>query len=156
MKSFAYALGCLAVFGLPTPAFAADVQAQDPASVVAAMQQAGYRAQLSTDDLGDPLIRSSSGGSDFLVYFYNCTDNTDCRTVQFYAGYGQPNTATIETMNAWNTDNRFGRAYLGDDGIARLEMDLDLDDGGLSQALFEDNLEYWALVMSKFEEHVGN
>lgn len=148
-------LACVAGLGVATPSAAADVQAQDPASVVAALQGAGYKAQLSQDDAGDPLIRSSSGGSDFLVYFYNCTANTDCRTIQFYAGYGEPENATAETMNDWNEKNRFGRAYLGDDGIARLEMDLDLDDGGMSRALFEDNLEYWVLVMSKFEEQIG-
>ena len=119
------------------------------------MQQMGYRAQLSQDDTGDPMIRSSSGGSDFLVFFYNCTDNADCRTIQFYVGYNAPSTVSAETMNVWNKDNRFGRAYLGEDGIARLEMDLDLDDGGVSQLLFEDNLEYWVLVMSKFEAYVG-
>src|SRR5690606_12630359 len=145
MNSIAYALAGLAALALTTPAVAADVQAQDPGSIVAAMQQAGYRAQLTTDDVGDPLIRSSSGGSDFLVYFYNCTDNTDCRTIQFYVGFSEPNSATIQSMNTWNKDNRFGRAYY-DDGIARLEMDLDLDDGGVSRALFEDNLEDWALV----------
>jgi hypothetical protein len=155
MGKFAIALAVAAGLGLAAPAIAQDIQAQDPASVVAAMQQAGYRAQLSTDDVGDPLIRSSSSGSDFLVYFYNCTDNTDCRTIQFYAGYSEPNTATIETINEWNENNRFGRAYLGDDGIARIEMDVDLDDGGVSQALFEDNLEYWAIVMSRFEDYVG-
>jgi len=155
MKSIAYALGCLVSVGLTAPAIAADVQAQDPASVVSAMQEAGYRAQLTTDDVGDPLIRSSSGGTDFLVLFYNCTDNTDCRTIQFYVGFSEPNSATIQSMNTWNKDNRFGRAYY-DDGIARLEMDLDLDDGGVSRALFEDNLEYWALVMSKFEDYVSS
>lgn len=155
MRQITSALALLAGLVPLASAGAAEVQAQDPASVAAALQQAGYRALLNADDVGDPLIRSSSGGSDFLVYFYNCTDNTDCRTIQFYAGYSEPNTATLESMNAWNQVNRFGRAYLGDDGIARIEMDLDLDDGGLSQALFEDNVEFWVSVMSRFEEHVG-
>jgi hypothetical protein len=155
MKTMALVLGCVAGLGVAAPAAAAEVQAQDPQSIVSAMQQAGYRAQLDADDTGDPLIRSAASGSDFLVFFYNCTDNSDCRTIQFYAGYSEPNNATLETMNAWNKDNRFGRAYLGDDGIARIEMDLDLDDGGLSQALFEDNIEFWVAVMTRFEEYVG-
>jgi hypothetical protein len=155
MRTIAFAAACAAALGLAMPATAAEVQAQDPQSVAGAMQQAGYRAQMDTDDTGDPLIRSAANGSDFLVFFYNCTDNTDCRTIQFYAGYSEPNTATLETMNAWNKDNRFGRAYLGDDGIARIEMDVDLDDGGLTQGLFEDNLEYWITVMARFEDYVG-
>ena len=154
MRKIATAFAVLAGLGLAMPA-AAQIEAQDPASVVAAMQQAGYRAQLGTDDVGDPQIRSSASGSDFIIYFYNCTENKDCRTIQFYAGYSEPNTATLETMNDWNENNRFGRAYYGDDGIARIEMDVDLDDGGLSQGLFEDNLEYWVIVMGKFETYVG-
>ena len=146
-------LACAAGLGLAAPA-AAEVQAQDPQSVISAMQQAGYKAQLDIDGVGDPMIRSSESGSEFLVFFYNCTDNADCRTIQFNADYSEPNNATLEAMNAWNRDNRFGRAYLRDDGVARLEMDLDLDDGGISQALFEDNLEYWIIVMSDFAEHV--
>jgi len=155
MRRLAFALACAAGLGLAVPAAAAEVQAQNPQTVVAALQQAGYRAQLATDDTGDPMIRSAANGSDFLVFFYNCTGNADCRTVQFYAGYSEPNSATFETMNAWNRDNRFGRAYLGDDGIARIEMDVDLDDGGMSQGLFEDNVEFWVTVMSRFEDYVG-
>jgi hypothetical protein len=155
MRTIALVLGCAATLGLATPAWAAEVRAQDPKSLVEAMQQAGYKAQLDTDEVGDPMIRSSQSGVDFLVLFYNCTDNTDCRTIQFYVGYSEPNSATPETMNAWNKDNRFGRAYVGDDRIARLEMDVDLDDGGISQALFEDNLEFWVTVMSEFGQYVG-
>ncbi len=155
MRDLTFALACAVGLGLATPAWAEQVQAQDPKSVVTAMQDAGYRALLETDDVGDPMIRSSDGGVDFRIFFYNCTDHTDCRTIQFYVGYSEPTNATLETMNAWNRDNRFGRAYLGDDGIARLEMDVDLDDGGLSQALFEDNLEFWATLMSRFADHIS-
>ncbi len=34
-------------------------------------------------------------------------------------------------------------------------MDLDLDDGGISQALFNDNVEFWASVVGDFERHIG-
>ncbi len=57
-------------------------------------------------------------------------------------------------MNTWNTENRFGRAYVTDEGGARVEMDVDLDDGGISALLFQDNLEFWVLTMSKFEEYI--
>ena len=46
MKSTAYALGGIAVLALSSPAVAADVEAQDPATVVAAMQHKGLRQLL--------------------------------------------------------------------------------------------------------------
>jgi hypothetical protein len=33
-------------------------------------------------------------------------------------------------------------------------MDVDLDDGGISSKLFEDNLEFWVLLMAQFEKHI--
>jgi hypothetical protein len=146
---------CAAALALPNAVSATEVQASDPQSVVAALQQAGYRAQLSVDDVGDPLILSSESGTTFRVFFYNCTDNVDCRTIQFYVGFSDTD-ATLESVNAWNRDNRFGRAYLGDDGVVRLEMDVDLDDGGMSQLLFEDNVQFWASAMARFAMHFGS
>jgi hypothetical protein len=61
----------------------------------------------------------------------------------------------LERINEWNRSQRFGRAYLDKDGDPVIEMDLDLDDGGLSAALFADNLEFWDAVLGKFERHVG-
>ena len=136
------------------PAQASNVTARDPQSIVAALQKAGYQAKLTKDDVGDPMIESSSGGSQFIVFFMNCTGNRDCRTVQFYSGYSEYK-GDHKKMNEWNRDNRFGRGYISDQGAARVEMDVDLDDGGMSPELFEDNIEYWVTVMSAFEKFIS-
>ena len=149
------AAAMVAALALPGTALAQNVRAQDPRTLVDTLLQAGYRAQMDTDDAGDPLIRSSSSGSDFLIFFFGCTGNTDCRTIQFYAGYREPSNGSLEAMNQWNAENRFGRGYLTGEGSARIEMDVDLDDGGLSRELVIDNLEFWVLVMSRFEDYLG-
>lgn len=135
-------------------ALAANVTAQDPQSVVTALHQAGYKAALTKDEAGDPMIESGANGSTFIIFFMNCTKNTDCRTIQFYAGYNDYK-GNHQKMNEWNRDNRFGRGYISDKGMARIEMDVDLDDGGLSPLLFIDNLEFWVLVMSEFEKFIS-
>jgi hypothetical protein len=142
-----------AAFAFAAPAQAANVTAQDPQSVVAALHGAGYQAKLTKDDTGDPMIESTSGGSKFVIFFFNCTKNVDCRTVQFYAGYTE-HKADQAKMNTWNMNNRFGRGYISSHGAANVEMDVDLDDGGISAQLFEDNVEYWVTVMSEFEKFV--
>lgn len=153
MRKFSATLASVLAIGLAMPAAAAEVQAQDPDSVVWAMQKAGYKAELTKDSTGDPLIRSAANGSSFEVFFYNCTENRDCRTIQFHSAYRDPD-MTLQSINKWNADNRFGRAYIATTGSARVEMDLDLDDGGMSQELFEDNVEFWVSVMEDFEEQV--
>lgn len=148
------ALAVAAGFAFGGIAQAETVSAADPASVAKVLQANGYRAELTKDDSGDPMIRSASSGTNFLILFYGCTDNRNCATVQFYAGYTDPGNASLAALNEWNARNRFGRAYLSDKGAARLEMDVDLDDGGMSAALFEDNLEFWVAIMSTFEKHI--
>jgi len=144
-----------AMGGFALPAQAEMVRAQDPQSVVNAMQGAGYMAKLGVDKVGDPKIDSGVSGSKFTVFFYNCTDNKACATVQFHAGYDMSTALSLERINEWNRSQRFGRAYLDKEGDPVLEMDLDLDDGGLSAALFVDNLEFWNAVIGKFERHIG-
>ncbi len=143
-----------ATFAFAGTAQAQMVTAKNPQSVVSALQNAGYKAELTKDGTGDPLIRSSSGGSSFAVFFFGCTKNIDCATIQFFAGYTDKK-PTISLMNDWNSKKRFGRAYVTDTGAARIEMDVDLDDGGLSAKLFEDNVEFWVVTMSAFEKHIG-
>lgn len=149
--SYLTALGALA---LAQAAQAEAVSATNPQSIVAAMQNAGYKATLEKDNTGDPLINSSSSGTNFSVFFFGCTKNIDCRTIQFFAGYSDRK-PTLNQMNDWNSSKRFARAYISESGNARIEMDLDLDDGGVSTKLFEDNLEFWVAVMAAFEKHIG-
>lgn len=140
---------------LGTPAFAQMVSAADPASIVAAVQAMGYQAELTKDDDGDPLIRSALDGSKFAIIFYGCTKNRACQTIQFYAGFKSDENVSVETMNEWNKTKRFSRAYIDNDKDPVIEMDVDLDDGGMSRALFEDNFEFWSALMPQFKQAIA-
>ena len=137
------------------PAASQMVTAQDPQSIAAALQKAGYPAQVGTDKVGDPLVTSSRSGTTFQIYFYNCTANANCATVTFHSGYDLKTNIGLEKINEWNRTKRFGRAYLDKENDPILEMDVDLDDGGVSTALFHDNVEFWASVLGEFEKHIG-
>jgi len=101
------------------------------------------------------MIVSGVSGTEFRILFYNCKDNRNCATVQFQTGYTLDKKPTLEKINAWNSSQRFGRAYLDKEQDPMIEMDVDLDDGGVSKALFTDNLEFWASVLANFEKHIG-
>ena len=137
------------------PAHAQMVEARAPESVVRALEGAGYTATLGTDKVGDPMVSSNIGDTRFQVLFYNCTDHTACATVQFHVAYDLSTPVTLEQLNEWNRGQRFGRAFLDKENDPTLEMDVDLDDGGMSTMLFRDNLEFWASVVGKFEKHIG-
>jgi Putative bacterial sensory transduction regulator len=136
-------------------AHAQMVTAANPQSVVAAMQAGGYKAVLDKDSTGDPRINSAASGSNFVVNFYGCEKTRACKTLTFYAGWTGTK-ATVGDMNEWNKAKRFSRGYIDKDGDPVMEFDLDLDDGGMSQALFIDNVEFWEASISAFKKHIGN
>jgi hypothetical protein len=155
MKILGLVLAAAAALSAVPAGAAAMVRAQDPQSIVAAMQEAGYTAKLGVDKVGDPMITSGYSGTTFQVLFYNCTNHKDCATIQFHSGYDLKEKVSLEAVNEWNRTQRFGRAFLDKDNDPILEMDLDLDDGGVSPALFVDNLEFWTSVLPKFEQRIG-
>src|SRR4051794_18018161 len=97
----------ISLWAMAAPAHAAMVTAQDPKSLVAALQGSGYQALLGADKTGDPMITSAVNGSKFQILFFNCTNNRDCRTVEFYSAYHLDKPNSAERMNAFNQDNRF-------------------------------------------------
>src|SRR3569623_1025485 len=134
-----------------TMAAAAPAQAQslvtpDPIQIQSILQSNGYRAEISKDKSGDPMITSGVGGAKFLVLFYGCTNHVKCTTIQFYAGF-EGTKMTVGDMNEWNKAHRFSRAYIDKDGDPCIEGDLDLDSGGMSRALFLDNLDTWGSLV---------
>lgn len=142
---------CLMLAGaaIAAPANAQLVSAANPESVASALRAQGYQAELTKDSDGDPMIRSGTGGTKFIILFFGCTAGQNCATLQFYAGYADVE-VTHERVNEWNKTRRFGRAYIDNEGDPVVEMDLDLDDGGMSRALFEDNVEFWASVVDGY------
>lgn len=138
----------------PAQAQSQMVKGQSPQSVVEALQAGGYKAILNKDSTGDPRIESAASGSRFFLNFYGCKDNVNCTTITFYAGWSGVK-VTLEQINNWNTNKRFSRAYLDKDGDPVIEFDVDLDDGGMSQDLFVDNVQFFENSIGGFKKHIG-
>jgi Putative bacterial sensory transduction regulator len=117
------------------------------------LQEKGYKAQVTTDKGGDPMVRSASGGVDFLVLYYECKGRQRCPSIQFYAGFKKKG-ITPARIAEWNTKKRFGRAYLDDEFDPRVEMDVDLEHGATTEAVAND-MERWVVVLSEFTKFIG-
>lgn len=130
-----------------------NITAGDPEAIAAVIREKGFDVTMAEDDDGDPMLKAEGRGYSFVVFFYGCTGNRDCTTLGFYS-YFADGTSDVTKLNAWNRDNRFGRAYVDKDGDPVVEMDLDLDDGGMPPLLFEDNIEFWMLVMAQYAKYV--
>jgi hypothetical protein len=67
----------------------------------------------------------------------------------FYAWFDR-DAPSFEDMNTYSSQRRWGRFYIDAEGDPTIEFDLDLEDGGISPALFVDNLEYWDGILADF------
>jgi hypothetical protein len=103
------------------------------ASVVASQLQAlGYAAKIDSDKSGDPRVKATVDGFSWDIFFYDCgsgaLEQRGCASFQFYTGYTVPNDFSLQTINKWNTDKRFAKAYsyVKHDGKndARIEVDV--------------------------------
>lgn len=119
------------------------------------MLAGNYQVKIGTDKVGDPMITSAANGTTFQIFFYNCTARKDCATITFNSGYALQTDVSMIAINEWNKAKRFGRAYIDAEGDPIIQMDVDLDYGGLSRALFLDNVEFWTTNMAAFERHIG-
>lgn len=135
------------------PAAAQTIAAADPESIAGVLRAEGYKAELTTGKNGSPVIESAAEGSKFLVFFYDCTEGRNCKTIQFFIGFTQP-VVGLDRINEWNKAHRFGRAYIDREGDPVVEMDVDLDKGGMPRALFVANLDTWMSIVAKFGEFV--
>jgi hypothetical protein len=139
-----------ALLSAAMPALGQNVTAQDPQSVVKALQDAGYRAELKAEADGAPYIVSGAGGAKFSVLFFDCEKAKACKSLQFYSGWTDK--VTAQQMNDWNRDHRFGRAYVDDKGEAAIEFDVDFEGAPMPVSLFRSNVETWATVLGAFQK----
>jgi len=127
--------------------------ASEPATIVAAMQEEGYRAKLEKDKRGDPIIRSEVSGYEFEVYFYGCVEGKNCTTIQFYTGFSAEDDNTPAYANKWNTEKRFIKAYTNEEKELLLEYDISTV-GGVNKRNFADTLDWWATMLGEFSQFV--
>ncbi len=149
--SLSAALMVPVVLGLSAPALAENIDGSAIDDIVRIAKGYG-EASLETQGNGQPRIAGTVGGVPYQVFFLNC-DSGACEDLNFYAGFGgiKP---TMDSMNAWNRDKRFGRAYVDSDLDAVIEYDINLEYG-----VARDNLNaafgVWSLVLGEFASYVG-
>jgi hypothetical protein len=144
----------LAVAGtLPSPALAQELIDGSSLDAILEVTRVHGAATLTVQPSGDPKIEAHLGGLTYFIYFKSCTGNVDCEDIQFYVAFANIR-PEIGSINQWNEDKRYAKAYLDADGDAALEMDLNLY-GGVSQANFEETVLIWTLLAAQYAEYVG-
>jgi hypothetical protein len=137
---------------LGTASSAAVIKASNPASVLNIAKGYGS-ATLVKDGQGDPKITGRIEGIKYNIYFYGCSDNKDCDSILFRAGWDTK--STLKKMNDWNSRKTFGRAYVDEESESIIEMAVNLDYDGVNHKNFDDTFDMWTTVLSQFQRHIN-
>ena len=134
-------------------ACAADmVCATSPASVVTALQGAGYRAELKKDNVGE-YISSAAGGYNFLLSFLGCSEGVKCDSLQFSIVFKPHPDQTAEYANGFNLKYRYLQAAARENNELRLTYDLNTM-GGVTKRNFMDVVDMWSRGLGSFSAYV--
>ena len=122
--------------------------------VVAWLQKGGYKAELTKDDGGDPLVNSAAEGQTFKIYFYDCSEAKRCKALQFSAGFDMKAGLTLDKANEWNRKNRYLKAYLDDDQDPYVQYDVNVNAGRTAAGL-DDDFGVWTGMIGDFTKFIG-
>ena len=143
-----------AAFNNPVPP--GKVTTANPRSIVALLQEKGYRAELKVDE-GKPYIESGANGAKFSVYLQNCTEKRDCQDVMFYSSYTKKNDkpVTLDDINKFNAKYRWGRAYLDENLEPVIEYDVLFTDQVIDVKMFGEAIEVWNTILADFHKAIN-
>jgi hypothetical protein len=127
------------------------------ADVVAMLTAIGYPATPDvTGGLSNVKTRSPGSSTAFEVYFYNCNGSgaaARCGQLQFSAGFAFATNPALEVINKWNSENRWGRAYIDRSGV-HVETDFDCS-LGMTTSEFRAYLKHFEDMLPGFRRQIG-
>lgn len=114
----------------------------------------GYgSATLESQGDGNPRIAGNIKGVPYYVFFMNCAADKACEDINFYAGFADIK-PTMDALNAWNRDKRFGNAYLDADLDAAIEYDVNLE-YGVTRENLDAAFGVWSVLLEQYTAYVG-
>ena len=148
-------LAAMALALLPAVAAAKDLPAGGLTleEIQAWLHDAGLTAEIQTADDGMRNIYSSTDGSNFHIYPYDCKQER-CGSLQFAVGFDTKGALNADKMNDWNRDNRWAHAYVDKVNDPWLDYDVDLTPGGTYEML-NDQLGIWRDSLGRFRKYIN-
>jgi hypothetical protein len=115
----------------------------------------GYgSATLSKDQRGDPLIKGRIEGYTYSIFFYDCEDHKNCKSIQFHSGFKlNKKLKGLESINDWNRDKRWAKAYLDQVGDPCIELDVQMR-YGVARDTLDSVFDVWSYLMKEFAKHI--
>lgn len=123
-----------------------------PAEIAAVLIDSGYKAEMEQLESGRTVIRSSTSGYRFSIYLYGPKDQREhVTTIQFRSSF--TDRVSLESVNRWNSDKRFVKAYSDQDGELALEWDVVVK--FVAPAYFKECVEWWDVLLGDLKDFLA-
>lgn len=138
------------------PAAAQTVSANDPASIVGALEMAGYRATLSKDTVGDPKVVTELSDREIAIVFYGCANDTHegCDQLQFIVGFDADEPMEPQQLLDFMDDWRFASLTLDDEGDPWMTWDVVTGQQGIPTPVFLQSIRLFTDTLDAAEEMI--
>ncbi len=107
------------------------ITAVDESLIDQVLTQMQLDCDVQFDDNADPSWTFEHLGILISLIPYDAQTPGSYESLLFYAGWSTQQPVSLQAINAWNRDSRFGRAYLDSEGDPVIELDL-LMTGGVT------------------------
>jgi len=111
-----------------------------------------YESKTASD--GDPLLVITLGDYTAVMFFYGCSSNGKCTSLEFWSYFSMSNPPTLSEINDWNSKWRYATAFIDSDNDPGISTDLDIA-GGVSSDTIKRFIERFEFLLEKFTEHIG-
>ena len=143
----------VATFGLTASAFAQEgpmtiYKSADVFELEAICEALGYTSERGTDSADDPMLTIHQGDYVVALLLYDLQDGR-AGSIHLRASFEAE--VDYEAMSKWNRDERRSRAYVGDDGDAVVENDLDIA-GGVTEEMIRSFFARFGESVARFAE----
>lgn len=144
----------IAIMGLAVPALAEDVllDLSTAEKVQAAVQAAGYKAELKKNDDGSQYILSAANGDPFTIDLTDCKA-LKCNGLSFQTFYKPEAIFTSEFGNDWNDNKRFLKVSVNKAGELREWFDVTTL-GKLTKENFADVIDWYVSMDAELAKFV--
>lgn len=129
------------------------VEGVTPAEVQGVMRAMGLSVQSSEQSEGRPGLAASYGGVSYDVAFHDCDASMHCKSVQIYAGFNLHSAVSVDLINRWNQQWRFGYGSVDPQGAAFLQIDFDASYGSTEQV--RAYIERFHQLAPQFAQFIG-
>lgn len=148
------ALLAAALAAVAVPAAAQELVDASQVDDIVTLARGYGAAELEDQPGGAPRIAGNIKGVPYYVFFMNCgPDGKACEDLNFYSAFAGVK-PTMDALNAWNRDKRFGNAYLDADLDAALEFDVNLEHG-VSRDNLDAAFSLWSVLLGEYTAYVG-